>query len=344
MMDARYSGAVRYAIAVLAMFLASVPFAAGTDTPKAELRLKIEVDNDPWAHASFKVVLLNASDQPLMTQLAFGGDTMSFRNLQPAVYRACLYWEPACYYCQSFDVTPSGDAENSGTTWVREATVNPLRYAPKDNLRVSWIRLAVPDNARKEMRRSQEAYLAGDQKLERAHLERALEQWPQYVEAWNNLGNNYKRNGKSQLAVECYQKAVSYDSDFYPAWANLAGAFLVLGKTERALQAGLQALRIRPEAQVANQLVGRCYYYLRDNEKARKYFLKHMAKDPEAADSSQLYLAFIEIRENNYEIARGYIDSFIKLHPHSPRIPWLRRTIKWMLERTLGNRLAVLVP
>ena len=73
---------------------------------------------------------------------------------------------------------------------------------------------------------------------------KALEINPSYVKALNNLGNEYKSQGKLKQAIKFYQKAVLADSTFAKAHYNLGVAQVTQGRWDQAIISYRNALQI----------------------------------------------------------------------------------------------------
>ncbi len=74
--------------------------------------------------------------------------------------------------------------------FVPVVAVDPSRL-PKPGDTVSTRELFIPSKAIKELQRSQTALHSGDIRSSAQHLEKALQIYPHYLEAHNNLGSRY---------------------------------------------------------------------------------------------------------------------------------------------------------
>ncbi len=86
-----------------------------------------------------------------------------------------------------------------------------------------------------------------------ACYQRALELKPDYAEAHNNLGNALIGQGKSDAAATCYQRALELKPDYAEAHNNLGNVLMGEGKTDAAAacyrQAAATEARLRGGAQ-----------------------------------------------------------------------------------------------
>lgn len=93
-------------------------------------------------------------------------------------------------------------------------------------------------------------------------LNRALEIYPQYSNAWLLLGNvYYKRDNNFAKAMECYMQAKNFNPNSFDAHFNLAIAYRDLNKYNDALLYLDMAEKLKPEkAETVRQNRGELYY------------------------------------------------------------------------------------
>jgi hypothetical protein len=85
-------------------------------------------------------------------------------------------------------------------------------------------------------------------------LEEAIEAYtkalaikPDHAEAYNNMGNALKEQGKLEEAIDAYNKALAIKPDSAEAYYNMGNALKVQGKLEEAIKAFNKALDIKPD-------------------------------------------------------------------------------------------------
>jgi tetratricopeptide (TPR) repeat protein len=217
--------------------------------------------------------------------------------------------------------------QNKGYKFDHKLEAPPPNVNQADMYRVSATRLAVPDRARRELLRAEEAQLRGDKQEVVQHLERAVEIFPNYTDALNNLGTYYHRKGEYSRSAGYFSKAARLEPGFFPAWVNLGGSLLASGDLDSALAANRKAVELRPNDPLANSQMGINYFYLRNYSEAKKYLLNVLSLDPSSANSPQLFLAHIAFAERQPADAEHYIRSYLELHPNSPQSPHLQRTL-----------------
>ena len=87
--------------------------------------------------------------------------------------------------------------------------------------RVGTDYLAAPPEARREFDKGIARAQKGDYSGAVAHLKRASQLDAQFLTAWNDLGSNYLRLQKNDLAESAFRKALEINKDFAPALFNL---------------------------------------------------------------------------------------------------------------------------
>lgn len=107
---------------------------------------------------------------------------------------------------------------------------------------VSRLLQPVPSKARKEFDRADEAFRQGELADSVQHLQKAIELFPAYVEAHNNLGVRYMTAGNYQGAAAEFQRATELDPAAVLPNTNLAMALLTLKRYEEAEASARRAL------------------------------------------------------------------------------------------------------
>jgi tetratricopeptide (TPR) repeat protein len=139
---------------------------------------------------------------------------------------------------------------------------NPVRLfppapepAPPSALKpVSVNELRIPAKAAKEFERSQKALQAGDIRVSAAHLEKAAEIYPKFLQAHDALGMRYLQLGEYEKALAEYQTALAIDPRNAHAYQNLGFTLLLLRSYPESEAAARRSLELDPH-QVATQYV-----------------------------------------------------------------------------------------
>jgi len=75
----------------------------------------------------------------------------------------------------------------------------------------------------------------------------ALEVNPKSFVAYNNLGNEYKRRGEREKAMECFRRAMALGPDYPNAFNNAAFVYAEQGDWQSAVQVWERSVEIRSQ-------------------------------------------------------------------------------------------------
>ena len=89
------------------------------------------------------------------------------------------------------------------------------------------------------------AKLANNSEIAIQYYEKALDLWPTYEHAMNNLGNVYKNLGKYEKAETLFHQALAISPTFAVSWMNLGIVQTNLNKFQDAEQSYTEALRLK---------------------------------------------------------------------------------------------------
>jgi tetratricopeptide (TPR) repeat protein len=99
---------------------------------------------------------------------------------------------------------------------------NHVNGAGSDAAAIAAADLNIPESAAKEFDKATGFMAKHDWKRAIERLNKALDLYPQYAAAYNNLGVIYARLGERDREREALQKAVGLNNHFAPAFVNLA--------------------------------------------------------------------------------------------------------------------------
>jgi tetratricopeptide (TPR) repeat protein len=109
----------------------------------------------------------------------------------------------------------------------------------------------------------------------RAALLKSLELLPNYVDAHFNLGRLYDSLGQYEKAIEEYKKTVKLSPSDAIAHNNLGAAFLNKGQNDAALEAYSAALKLMPDLKEAHLGLGLVYQSKGSRELAIMHYQKY---------------------------------------------------------------------
>ena len=137
------------------------------------------------------------------------------------------------------------------------APPSPTTAAPRAEYLVPVSQLHVPSKAIKEFERSQKAFQSGDLRSSTEHLQKALQIYPDFIQAHNALGLRFMQRGDYEKAVAEHQAALAIDTHFPQTHQDLALALLLLNRPQEAEAEARQAVDLDPQAPASSYVLGR---------------------------------------------------------------------------------------
>lgn len=170
--------------------------------------------------------------------------------------------------------------------------------------------LLIPPKALKELQRSQTALRSGDIRASAQHLERALQIYPNYLEARNNLGAQYIELHEYEKAVTELQKAIEINPRVAQPYNNLSVAFFSLQRYPDAEAAARRALDLDPHHATSRYILG-C---ILATEKRNPVEAMEMLRQTKLEfPDSRLLLAEILYRRGAVDEAESELRDYLKL-------------------------------
>ena len=136
------------------------------------------------------------------------------------------------------------------------ATLNPAPASTPGGV-VPVSQLHIPGKALKEYERSEKAFRSGDLTSSATHLQKALEIYPQFVNAHNALGLRYFQLGEYEKALGEHQSAIAVSPTDRDAHTNLSLDLLLLNRYSEAETEARRALELDPQSSGPRYMLGR---------------------------------------------------------------------------------------
>lgn len=178
-----------------------------------------------------------------------------------------------------------------------------------------------PDNAGTLNNRAIAYFQQGQISLAQKDWERALDADPKQSSFWFNLGRCFQAyqttHGHTQ-AKKCFQKAVALTPDYVQAWNSLGNVLAECGKTKKAIQAYQKALSYEPE-QIDTQVNMAVSYVEIHKRKTAYRLLKQIAETVPAPANALYNLGILDLQSGlmqagleRYEKYRWVGNDFIR--------------------------------
>jgi len=139
-----------------------------------------------------------------------------------------------------------------------------------------------------------------EQDLEQAiaYFQEAIRLQPDYVAAYNQLGNALQELGKSDEAIACYQKILEINPNVAAAHCNLGSIWQMQGKHEEAIAAYQRAIKLKPDFILAYRNLGNLYIEQRQFQEAEKYLSQALEINPELTEIYQILCNALRVHGN----------------------------------------------
>ena len=199
----------------------------------------VQADNQPLPDTQFRVQLLNAGQAPVREQFTATNGETTFLGLPPGMYRVRVT-------SPGIEETGSGDIEISGyeSTHSEFIRVQPASHGSvrSPGGAVSAKSLAVPEKAKKELQKGNNAVKKQDWNEAERQYRKTIDDFPQFALAYDNLGVVCMQRKDYACARSAWEKATSLDPGSAQGFLNLGRLHMAensLPAAEQALQRGL---------------------------------------------------------------------------------------------------------
>jgi len=138
-----------------------------------------------------------------------------------------------------------------------EATSPATTTPPHADHLVPVSQLRIPSKAIKEFQRSEKAFQSGDLRNSAEHLQKALQIYPDFIQAHNALGLRFIQFGEYQKALAEHEAALALDPRLAQSHQDLSLALLLLNRSQEAEAEARQALDLDPQVPAPSYVLGR---------------------------------------------------------------------------------------
>lgn len=208
----------------LLFVLAAFCLAAAAQLPRQKqtvnLRVRVVELNEHSLDAQVMVSLLTASGALIAQSFTQGNGEVEFDELPAGSYRLRVSGNDVEE--TTTDAFQMLAMENTHIETVRVKVLQAGDTAgPVPGGTVSAAEMNVPGKAKKEFRKGNEAFAAGKVEDARQHYTKAIEIYPRYPSAYNNMGVTWMKSGDVAQARTAFSKALEIDPSNAGASMNL---------------------------------------------------------------------------------------------------------------------------
>ncbi|MCS7026057.1 MAG: tetratricopeptide repeat protein [Bryobacteraceae bacterium] len=178
----------------------------------------------------------------------------------------------------------------------------------QETVSVNRLKHVPPKSARKLFQQSLKAQARGNGEKALELLQAAVKEDPLYLEAWNNLGTRYMREGKVELALEALRRAQAIDGDHPHVLTNLGIVLMHLKRRDEAEAVARRALRHARQDSKAEYILGLCLVHQPEKREEAVFYLR---KAQEEFPQARLSIAQILTRSGKFVEARRELERYL---------------------------------
>jgi tetratricopeptide (TPR) repeat protein len=205
-------------VLLLVLLCSSISLAQRSSVPPQSSQLEVHVitSGNRSAQGIIQVVLENEAGKQVTDAVTNHEGIAVFQSVRPGNYRLRIEGVGIiAARTESVTVSP-GEGKHVEYVRVSSKTDGTLGRS------VSVADMKIPEEARKEMDMGVEAIEKSELTSATEHLQKAIQLYPEYSRAWNNLGVAKMKAGDKQGARAAWEHAVAADDKLSVAYLNLA--------------------------------------------------------------------------------------------------------------------------
>jgi tetratricopeptide (TPR) repeat protein len=190
---------------------------------------------------------------------------------------------------------------------------------------------SVPPDAEKEYLGAVSSISKGEREAALVKLNRAIELFPTYFAALQQLGFLYIDSEKDRLAIEPLTKSLQVNSRSAHAHLGLGIAYVNLGEPKEAIKELNAALALDRTDFRSHLYLGMALIDTGKLDEAEKSLKEsYTIGGPTQARTAHLYLASIYSTRKEYQKAIAELETYLRENPKAPNAPKIREAIAKM--------------
>ncbi len=292
---------------VLPLLLAMAPaLSAWQGNPAVLSTLRGQVEGADASRLWVELAEANRSNMPVRTMPAPDG-SFEFRGIPEGTYVVrvtTLNGDPICEKYESIH----SFSDQLTIRIPKRKTSEPISGL------VSYARLKnpTPARAKRAFEKAQKYTDAGKPEEARKFLEEAIRLFPEYTEAYSNLGVLLVRTGKKEAALESFEKAMSLGPESAILQTNYAFVLKALGRRDDALKAANRAVELDGSYARGQYMLGSI---LAERSETAEQAALHLRRAAEEVPQAHLNLAQLLARSGD---RGGAIKELEQYKNHAP--------------------------
>jgi tetratricopeptide (TPR) repeat protein len=197
----------------------------------------------------------------------------------------------------------------------------------KPTISVSELARDVPAKAKKEFEKAGNAARKGSAEEAIVHLRKAIEIYPRFVLAHNDLGVQLLALGRLDEAREVLERAVRLDRTAFNPALNLGIVLVHLHRFAEGNEILAHALKAQPNSAAARLYSGLALKGLNDAEAAERELKAAYDRGGTEYAVALFYLGQLHLSQGNRAVAREYLERYLNEVPNATNADQVRETI-----------------
>lgn len=305
--------------------LAAAP--APQEKGKANVRGQVFLPKGDPAQMVIRVDL--SGDDGLLPPQSFYTDSMGrfgFRGLvQGNHYTFVVESDGKTWGTSRESVLITGDEHPFITIHLRPLLASPISERP--SISAAELRQTVPPPALRAYEFAVAQLAAGDLAKARKQFERAIELFPDFVEARSELAVVFMRQDSLASAEALLRRALEIDSAAVRPLLNLGLCLYRQQRFKEALVPLERGVQLKPVNPHGNLLYGITLEAAGDDEHAEPVLRQAYDQGGKHFAKAQLYLSQLHARQKKYDLAAQALDIYLRDAPAAPDAAALRTTL-----------------
>lgn len=193
------------------------------------------------------------------------------------------------------------------------------RITGDEGTTVSVLSMKAPKDAKKSFEKGNEQFRAKKFRDAQTSFEKAVAAYPQYADAWLNLGRTEMQLGTRDTAREHFQKAMDLDKKLLGPWQELGYLSSDESKWEDAARYLDQAVRLDPMSSAMTwYFSAMANYNLGRFEAAERSIRSEIKLDQDRNPRARFLLGIILMARNDMEGGAEALRNYLKVSPTGP--------------------------
>jgi tetratricopeptide (TPR) repeat protein len=294
--------------------------------PNIELIIHVVYPNDHPAGENITVDLQSVTGPTVSTAFTNPEGEVTFHDLRPGDYVLRLHG--ADVKDASSGTIELNSYESFRTEYVHVEPLESASAVGSTQGSISTADLNIPEKARKEFDKGNEAFAKGDLKKASEHYEKAIGIYPKYAMAYNNLGVAYMRFRDFANARDAWTKALDADPNLASANTNLARVKFLEHNYDQAIPLLQKALATRPDNSETLLLMSEAQLATEHFDQALLYARKVCSAPHEKYEMARIVAGRALEAQSHPDQARVEYEVLIKEAPTSPEASEAQRSLE----------------